>query len=411
VPRPPGGARTFSHGGDELANVDTRALAARPAAEPLTVPRRRRGLTAGIVILLLLGGGAAAYLYRSRIPLRLPGKHAPSAPAALAPVALAQVVQGPLTSQQQVSGTVQYISDYPYAPGATGYPVVDQGQGAITSLPALGQVVSQGEPLYGLGDEPVLLLYGTVPDYRDLAVGLHGRDVEQLNAALVALGCATAAELPPASTAFTDATAAAVERLQRHAGLPVTGQIPLGEVLFLPAAVRVESVQPTLGASVAPGQTVLQTTSSTEEVVAQVDPSQASLLKAGDPATITFADGTTAPGKISNVAKVATSGGGGNSAPTVEIDIAPTNPSTLRTLDNASVQVSIIIASVPDALAVPVTALLAQAAGGYGLEVVGAAGTHTVVPVQLGIFDDSAGVVQVTGQGLAAGQRVVVAGT
>ena len=35
-------------------------------------------------------------------------------------------------------------------------------------------------------------------------------------------------------------------------------------------------------------------------------------------------------------------------------------------------------------------------------------GAHHLVPVQLGLFDDDAGLVQVTGSGLAAGQRVVV---
>ena len=35
-------------------------------------------------------------------------------------------------------------------------------------------------------------------------------------------------------------------------------------------------------------------------------------------------------------------------------------------------------------------------------------GTHHLVGVTLGLFDDDAGLVQVTGTGLAAGQRVVV---
>ena len=49
--------------------------------------------------------------------------------------------------------------------------------------------------------------------------------------------------------------------------------------------------------------------------------------------------------------------------------------------------------------------------GGYAVEVVGADGVHELVPVSLGIFDDAAGVIQVTATGLAAGQRVVVPAT
>ena len=51
---------------------------------------------------------------------------------------------------------------------------------------------------------------------------------------------------------------------------------------------------------------------------------------------------------------------------------------------------------------------LAQTDGGYAVEVVGADDIHRLVPVSLGLFDDADGMVQVTGAGLAAGQRVVV---
>ena len=47
-------------------------------------------------------------------------------------------------------------------------------------------------------------------------------------------------------------------------------------------------------------------------------------------------------------------------------------------------------------------------AGGTSVEVVNADGTHRLVSVSPGLFDDAAELVQVTGSGLAAGQRVVV---
>jgi multidrug efflux pump subunit AcrA (membrane-fusion protein) len=76
-------------------------------------------------------------------------------------------------------------------------------------------------------------------------------------------------------------------------------------------------------------------------------------------------------------------------------------------LDQASVQVAITAATVRDALVVPVNALLALASGGFAVEVVGANGKHVLVPVTTGLFDDSDGLVQVTGN-LTPGQRVVV---
>jgi hypothetical protein len=57
---------------------------------------------------------------------------------------------------------------------------------------------------------------------------------------------------------------------------------------------------------------------------------------------------------------------------------------------------------------VPVDALIATTSGGYAVEVTGPGGTRRLVPVSLGLFDDAAGTVQVSGTGLAAGLEVVV---
>ena len=64
--------------------------------------------------------------------------------------------------------------------------------------------------------------------------------------------------------------------------------------------------------------------------------------------------------------------------------------------------------SVENALVVPVNTLLALAGGGYAVEVVNTAGVHRLVPITLGLFDDAEGLVQVSGSGVRAGQRVVV---
>jgi multidrug efflux pump subunit AcrA (membrane-fusion protein) len=72
------------------------------------------------------------------------------------------------------------------------------------------------------------------------------------------------------------------------------------------------------------------------------------------------------------------------------------------------VTVTITTAAANNALVVPVDALLAQARGGYAVEVVDPTGVHRLVAVSLGLFDDADGLVQVTGSGLRAGQHVVV---
>jgi multidrug efflux pump subunit AcrA (membrane-fusion protein) len=90
------------------------------------------------------------------------------------------------------------------------------------------------------------------------------------------------------------------------------------------------------------------------------------------------------------------------------VDVTPSDPAATGTWDQAPVQVTITTASVPNALVVPVTALLARSGSGYAVEVVDPRGTHHLVSVSLGQFDDADGLVQVTSSALAAGQEVVV---
>jgi hypothetical protein len=90
------------------------------------------------------------------------------------------------------------------------------------------------------------------------------------------------------------------------------------------------------------------------------------------------------------------------------LGVTPSDPAATGRWDQAPVQVGITTATVPNALVVPVTALLARSGGGYAVEVVGAGASNHLVPVSLGLFDDAEGLVQVTASGLAAGQEVVV---
>jgi multidrug efflux pump subunit AcrA (membrane-fusion protein) len=143
-------------------------------------------------------------------------------------------------------------------------------------------------------------------------------------------------------------------------------------------------------------------------------------VKAGDRVTITLPDGSTTPGTVTSVGKVATvssnnSGGSGGSAaadsgPTVPVHIQPTHPSATSSLDQALVEVAITDQTVHNVLAVKVSSLLARSRGGYAVEVVAGDGTHHLVRVRPGLFDDAAGMVQVSGSGLRAGQHVVVPG-
>jgi hypothetical protein len=280
------------------------------------------------------------------------------------------------------------------------------GQNAVyTMLPKVGAVVRRGEPLYAIAGAPAILLYGGVPASRAFMPGMSaGADVAELNRNLRGYGAAS-------GDTFTAATTLALERFQSEHHLSATGQLPLGSVVFEPGAVRVTSVTPTEGSPVQAGP-VLGVTSTRRVVTIALDASQQTSVKVGDPVLITLPDNSTTPGHVSYVGTVATvpsdNSGNGSSSPTIEVDVTADRPAATGRLDQAPVDVSITTATVRNVLAVPVNALLALAGGGYAVEEVEPTGVHQLVGVGVGLFDDAAGVVQVSGGGLAAGQRVVV---
>ena len=284
------------------------------------------------------------------------------------------------------------------------------GQGStFTALPSVGQIIGRGQSVYAISGQPVLLLYGSVAPTRAFTEGMSpGHDVAELNANLQALGYGQGLT----GDEFTAATAAAIRALQSAHGLSVTGKLLLGSVVFHPGPVRVTSVTPTVGQTVMPGP-VLAITSTARQVKIALDASQQASVKVGDQVTITLPDNQTTPGRITYVSSVATSPSGSGkageeeSAPTVEVLATPTDPAATGHLDQAPVNVEITTERVENVLAVPVDALLALAGGGYAVEVA-ERGVHRLEAVTVGLFDDAEGLVQVSGQGLSAGQRVVV---
>jgi hypothetical protein len=280
------------------------------------------------------------------------------------------------------------------------------GQNAVyTMLPSVGQIVRRGEALYAINGQPAFLFYGGVAASRAFIQGMApGADVAELNRNLRAYGA-------PSGDSFTAATATAIERFQSRHHLPATGRLLVGSVVFEPGAVRVTSVTPAEGSPVQAGA-VLGISSTRRVVSIALDASQQTNVKVGDPVLITLPDNSTTSGRVSFVGTVATApasdqNGSGSSSPTIEVDITPDNPTATGRLDQAPVDVSITTATIRNALAVPVNALLALAGGGYAVEEV-SAGVHQLVAVDVGLFDDASGMVQVSGSGLAAGQHVVV---
>jgi hypothetical protein len=355
---------------------------------------RARWVALGIAA-VVAAGVVSAWQAGVFSPASSPGAGQQGAPAP----ATAAVTRQDIAETTPVNATLGY---------AGSYPVTGHGGGTLTSLPSAGQVISQGQALYKTGNgSPVVLLYGSVPDWRALDEGVAGADVTQLNHDLVALGDADSAEISALGwDYFSWETAYGVQKLEEHLAVSSPpGSLPLGQVVFEPEAIRVSQVTGSLGGR-ASGP-VLAATSDRHVVTIPLDAAQQSQVTAGDAVTVTLPDGSSTPGKISSVGRVA-SGLGSNA--TIPVTVTLTDPRAAGTLDQAPVTVNITTESAKNALVVPVRALLAQASGGYDVEVAGPGNTRRYVPVTTGIVDDADGLVQVTGA-LTPGQRVVVPAT
>ena len=101
--------------------------------------------------------------------------------------------------------------------GDIGGPAVVTGQ-----VPEEGATIDAGSVILEITGRPVILLAGDLPVYRTLRAGVSGPDVEQLKAALTALGINPGGS----SNTYDAATAAAVRELYARVGYPAP---PAGE--------------------------------------------------------------------------------------------------------------------------------------------------------------------------------------
>jgi hypothetical protein len=386
-------SETVSRGSQ--AGHESGALAAGQASEER---KRRRGgwVAAGLVVVVAAGVVAA---WRAGVFSAAASPGAGRAAGALAPATRA-VVRQDIAATTPVTATLGY---------AGSWTVTGHGGGTLTWLPSPGQVIGQGHALYKVDNgSPVVLLYGSMPDWRDLAEGVTGADVAQLNHDLVHLGYANSPGIAALGwDNYSWETQYAVQQLEEHLQVASPpGSLSLGQVVFEPEALRVSQVTGQLGGP-ASGP-VLTATSDRHVVTVPLDASDQSEVKKGDKVTVTLPDGATTPGTVSSVGKVATtsaSGRGGSA--TIPVRVRLTHPGAAGSLDQAPVTVNITTDSVRNALVVPVSALLARSPGRYVVEVAGPGDTRRWVPVRPGIFDSSSDLVQVTGN-LSPGQRVVV---
>jgi hypothetical protein len=416
-------------------------------------------LGVGVAAALLAGGGLiGASLVKS--PQQLAADSAAPPPT----ITTAKVVSQVLTSSVQMRGVVYPSTQYDvYAsapssdstvPGAPGSAGTGTGTGTayISKLKiAAGDALTNGEQLAEIDGEPLFVLTGPVPAWRDLTPGESGPDVTELQKALAALGYYFDGDLPGY---YGSATGYAVSLYYEHLGYaaPADGGLPTTDVVFLPSlpatVVAVNGavgeqpglpflelaprgsfaltgvLPPAYAAQVKSGLKVsiydevtgIRATGTVADIgtATIVTPAGVVVNVGGSPSSGSPTSGSTGTG-TSGSAGSASTGGGSGATPFIPLTVQPSKPLT-PTLNNENVLVTVQTGQTEGpVLTVPVAAIVSTASGKSYVTVVGATGKRTQVPVTPGISEN--GYVQVTpaGQGtgtgkLAAGDRVVVSG-
>ena len=273
------------------------------------------------------------------------------------------------------------------------------------------------------GADTAFLFYGDGAAWRSMSIDTTpGPDIGWLETNLVALGYGDL----EVDDVFDSETADAVMAWQTDVGVTVTGEIPLGRVVFIAGPAPVSALAVSRGDSVNEGAvlyelTAVELVSSTvgpdgvqdqtvtaQRVTARLDLVDQDLLALGTSVLIELPDDTEVNGEVIELGAVpviVSATEQSNESSYLDVVIAP-EESVDPNWTGATVQVRFATEVAQAVLSVPVSALLALQEGGYAVEIVQPDGSVRLVGVSTGLFAD--GFVEVAGNGLAPNLEVVI---
>ncbi|MFG2268262.1 peptidoglycan-binding protein [Streptomyces chartreusis] len=323
------------------------------------------------------------------------------------PQATAVIERMSLSTGMDVKGTIGYGHETD---------AVGRAGGTLTAIRQVGDVVRPGQWLWERDGVRVPYFRGDRPLWRVLkknASGkeMRGADVRGLKRNLIGLGYADGLGLTADDT-FTAATETAVKRWQKHLGAPRTGQVDPGSVVMLDMPrLRVSQAVGVVGSSLT-GAALLKITGTDLVATAKVSYDQLSRLSPGTRLKVALPNGNTVSGKATavNITPQQQDGGGqgqgGDTKQQAEVTVSLSDQKAVKAGGPGPATLTVSDRKANRVLAVPVTALLALAEGGYGVEVVQPDGQHKLVPVTIGLVADARA--EITKGDLKEGTKVVI---
>lgn len=346
-------------------------------------------LVAALVVGIAAGGG----IEQSGAASETPTSTVPQAPPSLA-----TVEQRDLIDTFETDGTLTYGDPKAIHVTAEGY---------ISELPEVDDVPSFDAPVFLIDDEPVFLMQGDLPQYRDFKPSMKdGPDVLQLEESLSKMTFIDNSNIT-VDEDYTSATQDAMDRLYEHYGYEAPDDFPIGTILFVPEPFRVDELDVDRG-QLFNGGAVFGATSPNYKVVVNVDSKRLQYFTEGVEATVELPSGE----KVLGVVKGGTrevqgsfnSANSNESDVTIEVEIELKESVDDQYPEGAPVAVSVTKDEFKDVTVVPVNALVAVAGGGFAVDVWNGS-SGDLVAVEIGADVD--GLVAITGE-IEAGQQVVV---
>ena len=163
-----------------------------------------------------------------------------------------------------------------------------------------------------------------------------------------------------------------VKAWQRGLGIEQTGTVPLGSVVFLPAATTVRTVDQSVGDTVGDGDTVLTLATSTQQVLVDVPSGDEALVVPG--LTVGIGD---VHGTVSRLRSADQNG-------TVVVEAVITPSAEIANATNGtSVKVTLTLKNDAGVLIVPAEAVVSRLDGTYAVEVKSPNGTTAWQTVEM----------------------------
>ncbi len=395
--------------------------------------RRHRGRR---TLTIALGGAIAAAALAFWAGTAVRGDAGSLPQHVVEPPTTVRVAHEALVDGVEGSGTVALPAGTPVA--ALSPPLSDPGaQPVITGFGwHVGSRAQNGDVLAEVAGEPIFLLSGAIPAYRDLSKGDTGKDVLEFQRALERAGFTVS----DAEGVFGQSTAIAVASLYHGRGyaapmsppqvthgkahpVPRTAMLPVGSAVYvrsLPA--MVSAVHAAIGQHLNAGATLLRLTNGPPIANIAVEPSIPATVRRGMAVQLTTSEGAHVVGHV-----LRTSTATGGAAPgATEAGVAPTSetssaarstgativvtlPTRTRLPIGARVTAFIVRArSRGRVLVVPVSAVQHAANGGEYVKIRHGAGATNVNVVQGFSAGGYVGVSPAPGSNLSAGEEVVI---